>query len=174
MCHRIWNVNFLLKYGGYSHVHILYEPTSCHELWRLLNMEATATFMFYMNRLLAMSMTVVAMMIAFFPNRLDPLDRILSILLDGLTWGAISTTPRVTALRVVSTSCHEHDSHCDDDRFLPNRLDPLDQILSNLLDGRTWGAILTMPRVIALGVVLTSCHRHDSRCDDDRIFFITG
>jgi hypothetical protein len=28
---------------------------------------------------------VVAMMIAFFPNRLDPLDRIISTLLDGLT-----------------------------------------------------------------------------------------
>jgi hypothetical protein len=42
-------------------------------------------FMFYKNRLLAMSMTVVAMIIMFFPNRLDPLDRILSNLLDGLT-----------------------------------------------------------------------------------------
>jgi hypothetical protein len=48
-------------------------------------MEATATFIFYMNRLLAMSISVVAMMIAFFPNRLDPLDRILSNLLDELT-----------------------------------------------------------------------------------------
>jgi hypothetical protein len=63
-----------------------------------------------------MSMIVFAMMIAFFPNRLDPLDRILSNLLDGLTLGAISTTPRVAALGVVSTSCHEHDSRCDDDR----------------------------------------------------------
>jgi hypothetical protein len=40
--------------------------------------------MFYMNRLLAMSIAVIVM-IAFFPNRLDPLDRILSNLLDGLT-----------------------------------------------------------------------------------------
>jgi hypothetical protein len=32
MCHRIWNLNFLLKYGGYSHVYVLYESTSCHEL----------------------------------------------------------------------------------------------------------------------------------------------
>jgi hypothetical protein len=117
-----------------------------------------------------MSMTVVAMIIMFFPNRLDPLDRILSNLLDGLTWGAISTTPRVAALRVVSTSCHEHDSRYDDDRFLPNRLDPLDWILSTLLDGLTWGAILTTPRVVALGVVLTSCHRHDS-CTTMIVFF---
>jgi hypothetical protein len=64
-----------------------------------------------------MSMTVVAMMIVFFPNRLDPLDQILSNLLDGLTLGAISTTPKVAALGVVLTSCHEHDSHCDDDRI---------------------------------------------------------
>jgi hypothetical protein len=41
--------------------------------------------MFYKNRLLAMSMTVVAMMITFFPNRLDPPGRVLSNLLDGLT-----------------------------------------------------------------------------------------
>jgi hypothetical protein len=44
---------------------------------------------------------------------------------------------RVTALRIVSTSCHEYGSRCDDDRVLPNRLDPLDRILSNLLDGLT-------------------------------------
>jgi hypothetical protein len=36
-------------------------------------------------RLLVMSMIVVSMMITFFPNRLDPLDRILSNLLDELT-----------------------------------------------------------------------------------------
>jgi hypothetical protein len=42
-------------------------------------------FKFYVNRLLAMSIAVVAMMISFFPNRLDPLDWILSNLFDGLT-----------------------------------------------------------------------------------------
>jgi hypothetical protein len=42
-------------------------------------------FMFYINRLLAMSIAVVAMMIAFFPNRLDPLDRTQSNLFDGFT-----------------------------------------------------------------------------------------
>jgi hypothetical protein len=72
--------------------------------------------MFYMNRLLTMSISVVAMMITFFPNKLDLLDRILSNLLDELTSGAILTTPRVAALGVVSTSCQEHDSRCDDDR----------------------------------------------------------
>jgi hypothetical protein len=41
--------------------------------------------MFYMTRLLAMSISVVAMMIMFFPNRLDLLDRILFNLLDELT-----------------------------------------------------------------------------------------
>jgi hypothetical protein len=90
-----------------------------------------------MNRLLAMSIAVIAMMVAFFPNRLDPLDWILSNLLDGLTRGAISTTPRVAALRVVSTSCHEHDSRAMMIAFFPNRLDPLDRIQSNLLDGLT-------------------------------------
>jgi hypothetical protein len=42
-------------------------------------------FMFYMNRLLTMSMSFVAIMIVFFSNRLDPLNRILSNLLDELT-----------------------------------------------------------------------------------------
>jgi hypothetical protein len=169
MRHRIRNVNFLLRYGGYSHVHILYELTSCHELWWLLNTEATAMFMFFMTRLLAMSFDSHCDDDRVFPKRSVLLDQIISDLLDGLTWGAISTTPRVAALRVVSTSCHEHDSRYDDDRFLPNRLDPLDWILSTLLDGLTWGAILTTPRVVALGVVSTSCHEHDSRCDDDRV-----
>jgi hypothetical protein len=81
-----------------------------------------------------MSISVIAMMIAFFPKKLDPLDRILSNLLDELIWGAISTTPRVAALGVVSTSCHEHDSRCDDDRIFPNRSVLLDRIISDLLD----------------------------------------
>jgi hypothetical protein len=29
------------------------------------------------------------------------------------------------------------DGRCDDDRVFPNRLDPLDRIISNLLDGLT-------------------------------------
>jgi hypothetical protein len=69
MCHRIRNVNFLLKCGGYSHVNILYESTSCHE--HSCHRDDDRVF----------------------PNRLDPLDRILSNLLDGLTRGAMATTP---------------------------------------------------------------------------------
>jgi hypothetical protein len=61
MCHRIRNVNSLLKFGGYSHVQVSYK----------------------------------------------------------------------------STSCNEHNCHCDDDRIFPNRLDPLDRIQSSLFDGLT-------------------------------------
>jgi hypothetical protein len=146
MCYRIRNINFLLKYGSYSHVNVLYESTSCHE--HSCRRDDARVF----------------------PNRLDPLDRTQSNLFDELTWGAISTTPRVAALGVVLTSCHEHDSHRDDARVFPNRLDPLNRTQSNLFDELTWGAISTTPRVAALGVVSTSCHEHDSHCDDDRVF----
>jgi hypothetical protein len=46
--------------------------------------------------------------------------------------------------------------------FFPNEFDPFDWFIPNLLDALTLGAILTMPRVIALGVVLISCHKHSS------------
>jgi hypothetical protein len=52
---------------------------SHEELYQLL-LESLHLGLF---RLLAMSMIVVVMMIAFFPNWLDPLDRIISNLLDG-------------------------------------------------------------------------------------------
>jgi hypothetical protein len=48
-------------------------------------MEATATFMFYMNRLLAMMFDDHCDDDRVFPNKLDPLNRIISNLLDGLT-----------------------------------------------------------------------------------------
>jgi hypothetical protein len=48
-------------------------------------MEAIATFMFYMNRLLAMSFDGRCDDDRIFPNRLDLLNRIISNLLDGLT-----------------------------------------------------------------------------------------
>jgi hypothetical protein len=48
-------------------------------------MEAIATFMFYMNRLLGMSFDSRCDDDRIFHNRLDPLDRILSNLLDRLT-----------------------------------------------------------------------------------------
>jgi hypothetical protein len=156
MCHRIQNVNFLLTYRGYSHVHVLYESTSCHELWWSLNTEATAMFMFYMNRLLTMSFDGRCDDDLIFPNRFDPLDRIISNLLDGLTWGAILTTPRFVALGVVSTSCHGHGSHAMMLAFFLNWLDPLDRVISNLLDGFLWGATSITSRVVAPRVVSTT------------------
>jgi hypothetical protein len=97
-----------------------------------------------------------AMMLAFFPNRLDLLVRVTPNLLDGLTRGAISTTPRVVALGVVSISCHKHDSHAMMLAFFPNWLDPLDQVMSNLLDGFLRGATSTTSRVAAPEVVSTT------------------
>jgi hypothetical protein len=61
MCHRIRNVNSLLKFGGYSHVQVSYKLTSCPEHNCRCNEDRV------------------------FPNRLDPLDRIQSNLFDGLT-----------------------------------------------------------------------------------------
>jgi hypothetical protein len=31
MCHRIRNVNSLLKFGGYSHIQVSYKSTTCYE-----------------------------------------------------------------------------------------------------------------------------------------------
>jgi hypothetical protein len=61
MCHRIKNVNFLLKFKGYSHVQVSYKLTSCHEHNCRCDDDRV------------------------FPNRLDPLDRIQSNLFNGLT-----------------------------------------------------------------------------------------
>jgi hypothetical protein len=61
MCHRIRNVNFLLKYGGYSHIQVLYKSTSCHEHSCCCDDDRV------------------------FPNKLDPLDRTQSNMFDGLT-----------------------------------------------------------------------------------------
>jgi hypothetical protein len=46
----------------------------------------------------------LAMMLVFLPNWLDPLDRVMSNLLDGFLLGATSTTSRVVAPVVVSTT----------------------------------------------------------------------
>jgi hypothetical protein len=46
----------------------------------------------------------LAMMLAFIPNKFDLFDWFIPNLLDALIKGAISTTPRVRALRVVSFS----------------------------------------------------------------------
>jgi hypothetical protein len=45
-----------------------------------------------------------AMMLVFFPNWLDPLHLVISNLLDGFLCGATSTTSRVVAPGVVSTT----------------------------------------------------------------------
>jgi hypothetical protein len=95
-------------------------------------------------------------MLAFFPNRLDLLVWVTPNLLDGLTRGAISTTPRVVALRIVSISCHKHGSLTMMLAFFPNWLDPLDRVLSNLLDGFLLGATSTTSRVAAPRVVSTT------------------
>jgi hypothetical protein len=51
---------------------------------------------------------------------------------------------------------------CDDDRIFPNKIDPSNWFIPNLLDGLAYGAMLTTPRVIALGAILTPCRRHRS------------
>jgi hypothetical protein len=95
-------------------------------------------------------------MLVFFPNRLDLLVRVTPNMLDGLTRGAISTTPRVVALRVILISCHKHGSLATMLAFFPNWLDPLDRVMSNLLDGFLLGATSATSRVVAPGVVSTT------------------
>jgi hypothetical protein len=97
-----------------------------------------------------------------FSNKFDPFDWFIPNLLDGLIRGAISTTPRVVALGVILISCHKYDSHAMMLAFFPNRLDLLVRVTPNLLDGLTRGAISTTPRVVALGVISISCHKHGS------------
>jgi hypothetical protein len=72
-----------------------------------------------------------------FPNKFDPFDWFIPTLLGGLTRGAISTTPRVVALGVVSISCHKHGSHATTVAFFPNEFDPFDSFIPNLLDALT-------------------------------------
>jgi hypothetical protein len=96
------------------------------------------------------------MMLVFFPNRLGLHVQVTPNLLDGLTRGAISTTPRVVALGVILISCHKHGSLAMMLVFFPNWLDPLDRAMSNLLDGFLLGATTTTPRVAAPGVVSTT------------------
>jgi hypothetical protein len=87
------------------------------------------------------------------PNKIDPFNWFITNLLDGLTYRAMSTTPRVVARRAISTPCQKHDSCAMMLAFFPNKFDPLDWFVPNLLDALTRGAILTTPRVSALGVV---------------------
>jgi hypothetical protein len=66
------------------------------------------------------------------------------------------TTPRVVALGVVSSSCHRHGNHATMLVFFPNWLDPLDRVISNLLDGFLYGDTSTTSRVVAPRVVSTT------------------
>jgi hypothetical protein len=52
---------------------------------------------------------------------------------------SIKNSKAIATIQVLykSTSCLAHSCRCDDDRIFPNRLDPLDRILSNLFDGLT-------------------------------------
>jgi hypothetical protein len=95
-------------------------------------------------------------MLTFFPNRLDLLVRVTPNLLDGLTRGAISTMPRVVALGIILISCHKHGSLAMMLAFFPNWLDPLDRVMSNLLDGFLLGATSTTSRVATPRVVSTT------------------
>jgi hypothetical protein len=92
-------------------------------------------------------------MLTFFPNWLDLLDQIIPNLLDGFLLGAVSTMPRVIALRIVSTSCHMHGNHATMLAFFPNWLDLLVRVIPNLLDGFLLGATSTTSRVAAPGIV---------------------
>jgi hypothetical protein len=87
------------------------------------------------------------------PNKIDPFDWFIPNLLDGLAYGAMSTTARVIALGAISTPCQKHGSCAMMLLFFPNKLDPLDWFIPSLLDALTRGAISTTPRVSALGVV---------------------
>jgi hypothetical protein len=45
--------------------------------------------------------------------------------------------PIVVALKVVSISCHKHDSDTTTLAFFPNEFDPFDWFIPNLLDALT-------------------------------------
>jgi hypothetical protein len=87
-----------------------------------------------------------------FPNKFNPFDWLIPNLLDGFAGGAISTTPRVAALGVALFFCHKHSSHAMMLALFPNKFDPFDWFIPNLLDGLAGGAISTTSRVVALGV----------------------
>jgi hypothetical protein len=59
---------------------------------------------------------------------------------------------------------------CDDDRIFPNKIDPFDWFIPNLLDGLAQRAMSTTPRVVALGAILTPRQKHGS-CTTTLAFF---
>jgi hypothetical protein len=97
-----------------------------------------------------------------FPNKIDPFDWFIPNLLDGLAYGAMSTTPRVVALGAISTPCLRHGSCAMMFTFFSNKIDPFDWFIPNLLDGLTYGAMSITPRVVALRAILTPCQKQGS------------
>jgi hypothetical protein len=136
--------------GGYGHVHVL--STSCYKFWRRLR----PCSCFIWVDFLPWPLMVVCDDDRILPNKFDPFDWFIPNLLDGLTWRAILTMPRVDALRVVPTSRHKHGSHATMLAFLPNWLDLLLRVISNLLDRFLLGATSTTSRVAAPRVVSTT------------------
>jgi hypothetical protein len=51
---------------------------------------------------------------------------------------------------------------CDNDRIFPDKFDPFDWFIPNLLDGFTRGAMSATPRVVALGAISTPRQKHGS------------
>jgi hypothetical protein len=72
-----------------------------------------------------------------FPNKIDPFNWFIPNLLDGLAYGAMSTTPRVAALGAILTPCQKHDSCVTMLAFSPNKFDLLDWFIPDLLDSLT-------------------------------------
>jgi hypothetical protein len=72
-----------------------------------------------------------------FPNKIDLFDWFIPNLLDGLAYGATSTTPRVVALGAILTPCQKHGSCATMLASFPNKFDPFDWFIPNLLDTLT-------------------------------------
>jgi hypothetical protein len=72
-----------------------------------------------------------------FTDKIDLFDWFIPNLLDGLVYGAMSTTPRVAALGAISTLCQKRGSCAMMLMFFPNKFDPFDWVMPNLLDALT-------------------------------------
>jgi hypothetical protein len=89
------------------------------------------------------------------PNEFEPSVRFLPNSRSALTRGATSTTPRVSALGVVSFFCLTHGSSVMMLAIFPNSLEPLGRVVVTLLDEYPLGAMTTF-RVAAPRVVSTT------------------
>jgi hypothetical protein len=72
-----------------------------------------------------------------FPNKIDLFDWFIPNLLDGLAYGAMSTTPRVATLGAISTPCQKRGSCTTMLAFFPNKFNPFDWFMLDLLDALT-------------------------------------